>query len=349
MGSRNRNKPGYGYHFPDIIRSLGGQALKENVVTQTDSLARITPGVQETASFGHYLSRLIISLRTTLSAYLALLKVRSAVLNSVSALMGAFLASGGGIPGDTMLVLASSVGLAAAGSGAVNSYLDRDIDRIMQRTSHRPLPIGAIKPAEKALYVGISLIGIGLFISALWLSLPATLFIALGAAIYIFIYTLWLKRKTPWSVVVGGLAGSCALLAGWFAITSEFGPAPLFFSVFIFLWTPGHFWGLAIKTKEDSERANIPTLPTVYGERTASKWVALSNLALLLFSIIPYALGILGQAYLFISLIIGLIVLIANINLYLAPTAQKAWLMFKLSSPYLIIVFLAAAVDILLM
>lgn len=316
--------------------------------TQIEPLVRIIPGVQEAASFGHYLSQLIISIRTTVSAYLALLKVRSAVLNSVSALMGAFLASGGGIPWDTMLVLAASVGLAAAGSGAVNSYLDRDIDGIMQRTSHRPLPIGAIKPAAKALYAGISLIATGLVISALWLNLIAALFIALGAAIYIFIYTLWLKRKTPWSVVIGGFAGSCALLAGWFSITSEFGLAPLFFSVFIFLWTPGHFWGLAIKTKEDSERANIPTLPTIYGEKIASRWVALSNTALLLFSIIPYALGILGQVYVIISLIIGLIVLRASIKLYLAPTAQKAWLIFKLSSPYLIIVFLAAVVDILL-
>jgi protoheme IX farnesyltransferase len=219
----------------------------------------------------------------------------------------------------------------------------------MQRTSQRPLPLDRIKPAEKALYAGIFLVIIGLIISALWLNLLTTLFIVLGAAIYIFVYTMWLKRKTPWSVVVGGLSGSCALLAGWFSVTTGFGWPPLLFSIFVFLWTPGHFWGLAIRAKDDSERANIPTLPTIYGERIAAKWTALSNMVLIPLSIIPYALGILGEAYLFISLIIGLIVLIANIKLYFAPTAQQAWTVFKVSSLYLVIVYLAVAIDVLLM
>jgi protoheme IX farnesyltransferase len=160
---------------------------------------------------------------------------------------------------------------------------------------------------------------------------------------------MWLKRKTPWSIVIGGLAGSCALLAGWFSVTTSFGLPLLLFSTFVFLWTPGHFWGLAIRTKDDSERANIPTLPTVYGVRIASRWTALSNMVLIPLSIIPYALGILGQTYLFISLIIGLIVLTANIELYFTPTAQKAWTAFKLSSPYLAIVYLAVVIDVLLM
>ena len=219
-----------------------------------------------------------------------------------------------------------SVGLAAAGSGALNSYLYRDIDKVMQRTSQRPLPFGRIKPVEKALYAGILLVIIGLIITAVWLNLLTTLFIALGTVIYIFVYTMWLKRKTPWSVVIGGLAGSCALLAGWFSVTTNFGLSPLLFSILIFLWTPGHFWGLAIRTKDDNERANIPTLPTTYGERIASKWAAISNIALIPFSIIPYALGIFGEAYLLIVLLTGLIVFIANIKLYIAPTVEKAWM-----------------------
>ncbi len=287
-------------------------------------------------------------MRTTVSAYLALLKVRSTILNSVSALMGAFLASGGVIPWDITLALAASVGLAAAGSGAVNSYLDRGIDGIMRRTSHRPLPIGAIKPAEKALYTGISLIATGLVISALWLNIVAVLFIALGATIYIFVYTLWLKRKTPWSVVIGGIAGSSALLAGWFAITSEFGLVPLFFSVFIFLWTPGHFWGLAIRTKEESLQANIPTLATRYDIRTASKWTALSNILILPIAVIPYLIGLMNEIYLIITLAAGLVILLSNIKLFRTPTARQAWTVFKVSSPYLAIVYLAAFIDILI-
>ena len=278
---------------------------------------------------------------------MALLKLRSATLNSLSALLGVLLAAGSGISWDTASIAVIAVWLVAAGSGAINSYLDRDIDRVMQRTSLRPLPLGSIKPAEKARYGGTFLVVTGLIISLVWLNLLATLFIALGAAIYIFVYTMWLKRKTPWSIIVGGLAGSCALLAGWFSVTTGFGLLPLLLSMLVFLWTPGHFWGLAIRAKDDSERANIPTLATIYGQRTAAKWAALANMALLPFSIIPYALGILGEAYLFTSLLIGLVILVSNVRLYFAPTAQKAWAVFKLSSPYLAVVYMAVAIDIL--
>ncbi len=285
----------------------------------------------------------------TAAAYLSLLKLRSATLNSLSALMGMLLATGSGIPWGTASILFTSVWLVAAGSGALNSYLDRDIDRVMHRTSQRPLPLGSIKPAEKARNAGMFLVIIGMIMAAVGLNLLTTLFIALGAAIYILVYTRWLKRKTPWSVVIGGLAGSCALLAGWFSVTTHFGLVPLLLSIFIFLWTPGHFWGLAIKTEDDSQRAGIPTLPTTYGERKAARWTALANLVLIPLSIVPYALGLLGEAYLLIALISGLIVLTANIKLYITPTAQKAWMAFKLSSPYLAVVYLAIAVDVLLM
>ncbi len=285
---------------------------------------------------------------TMVAAYIGLLKIRSAALNAFSALVGLLLATGGGVEWNTALILVVSVGLAAAGSGTLNSYLDRDIDKVMHRTLQRPLPSGRIEPAEKVLYAGILLVMGGLILSVVVLGLLATLFIALGVIIYVFVYTIWLKRKTPWSVVIGGVAGSCALLAGWASASTSFGWLPLLFSIFVFLWTPGHFWGLAIRTKGDNEQANIPTLPTIYGERVASKWVALSNMALVPFSAIPYALGMLGEVYFFISLAIGLVLLISNINLYFTPTAQKAWMVFKLSSLYLATVYIAVLVDIFL-
>ena len=322
--------------------------MKRNQLSLAQPLPHTSTSAYVPANFWGDIKGLSQRVGTTVAAYIALLKLPSAALNSLSALVGVLLAAGSGIPWNTTFILIMSVGLAAAGSGVLNSYLDRDIDRVMQRTSQRPLPFGRIKPAEKALYTGILLVVIGLIISAVWLNLLTTLFIALGAAIYIFVYTMWLKRKTPWSVVIGGLAGSCALLAGWFSVTTVFGLSPLLFGIFVFLWTPGHFWGLAIRTKDDSEQANIPTLPTIYGERTASRWTALSNIVLVPLSIIPYALGILGEAYLFMSLGAGLIILIPNIKLYFAPTAQRAWTAFKLSSLYLTIVYLAMAIDILL-
>ena len=277
-----------------------------------------------------------------------LLKLRSAALNSLSALVGSCLAAGGHIPWEATFISTLAVGLAAAGSGALNSYIDRDIDKVMHRTCRRPLPMGIIKPAEKALFAGVFLVALGLIISAVWVNIAVTLFIASGSAIYIIVYTMWLKRETPWSIFIGGFAGICAFLAGWSAVTTTFSLFYLLFCIFVYLWTIGHFGGIAIKIKDDSERAGIPTLSTVYGEKTASKWTALSNMALFPLSIIPYLLGILNEVYLFISLIIGAIVLTANIKLYFYPTAQNAWTVFKLSGPYLAIVYLALAVDILL-
>ncbi len=322
--------------------------MKQNLFTLAQPLSRHLDDADVATSFSSFWKSFRHQVWAKVTVYISLLKVRSATLNSLSALMGVFLAAGSGISWVIASVAVISVWLVAAGCGALNSYLDRDIDKVMHRTSRRPLPFGVIKSVEKALYAGIFLIAIGLIASAVWLNLLATLFIALGATIYILVYTMWLKRKTPWSVVIGGLAGSCALLAGWFSVTTSFGLLPLFLAIFVFLWTPGHFWGLAIRSKDDSQRANIPTLPTIYGEKTASKWTALSNIILIPLSIIPYALGIMGEAYLFISLIIGLIVLIANMRLYFTPTAQKAWTVFKISSPYLVIVYIAVAIDIFL-
>ena len=323
------------------------KTLKQNQFSVAQVLPHNLASAVAPIHFRNYWKSLIYQGWATAAVYLSLLKLRSATLNSLSALMGVLLAAGSSIPWGTASVSVISLWLAAAGSGAINSYLDRDIDKVMQRTSRRPLPFGRIKPAEKALYAGIFLVIVGLIVSAVWLKLLTTLFIALGASIYIFVYTMWLKRKTPWSVVIGGLAGSCALLAGWFSVNTSLGLPPLLISLFIFLWTLGHFWSLAIRTQDDSQRANIPTLPSIYGERIAAKWTAVSNMGLIPLSIIPYALGILGEAYLFISLIIGLIILIPNIRLYLAPTAQRAWTVFKISSPYLAIVYIAVAVDIL--
>ena len=324
------------------------KALKQNQFSLVQPLPHNFPSADVSTHVRSYWKSLIYRVWATAAAYMSLLKLRSATLNSLSALMGMLLAAGSGISWSMASSLIISVWLVAAGSGALNSYLDRDIDKVMHRTSRRPLPFGRIKPAEKALYTGMLLVSAGLIISSVWLSWLATLFIALGAVIYIFVYTMWLKRKTPWGIVIGGLAGSCALLAGWASVTASFSLSPLLFSVFIFLWTPGHFWGLAIRTKDDCERANLPTLPTIYGERVASKWAALSNIVLLPLSTIPYILGMLGEPYLFISLVGGLIVLAVNIKLYLTPTPQNAWTAFKLSSPYLAIVYLAVAVDIFL-
>ena len=319
--------------------------LEQSILLQ--SLSHILSGANVATHSQGYFGSFLRRTWSALSAYMLLLKLRSATLNSLSALVGSLLAAGGHFPWKAAFISTLAVWLAAAGSGALNSYIDRDIDKVMHRTCRRPLPLGIIKPAEKALYAGIFLVIIGLIISAVWVNIVVTLFIASGAAIYIIVYTMWLKRETPLSIVIGGFAGICALLAGWSTVTTTFSLSSLLFSIFVYLWTIGHFGGLAIKIQDDSERANIPTLSTVYGEKAASKWTALANMVLFPLSIIPYLLGILNEVYLFISLIIGVIVLTANIKLYFSPTTRTAWTVFKLSSPYLATVYLTSVVDIL--
>lgn len=279
--------------------------------------------------------------RNGIAAYISLLKLRSAGLNALSGVTGIVLAAGRGISSGHAALLVIAGGLAAVGCGAINAYFDRDIDRIMSRTTARALPSGEISPPERAVWFGLALVIAGTTISLLWINWRTTAFILLGAAIYVIVYTLWLKRRTPWSVVVGGLAGCCALLAGWFSVTSVFRPSVLVFSAFVFLWTPGHFWGLAVRTMTDSQRAGVPTLPVVYGDATAARWTAISNLILVLFSTVPFFIGILGTMYFVVVLVTGLAILVINIRLFLAPTAQRAWTVFQWSNPYLIVVYLA--------
>ncbi len=322
------------------------QTVEPQVVRPDRCLAHDTVGTDVLSGYSA-VSRSRNAWATTV-AYLSLLKLRSVVLNVFSALTGVFLAVGSRLEWETTVLMVVSLGLVAAGSGAVNSYLDRDIDRMMPRTSRRALPAGRIWPPEKAALAGLALIALGLAVSVAWLNLVTMLFIAFGAAIYIFVYTMWLKRRTPWSVVVGGLAGSCALLAGWSSTGSSFGLLPLAFATLIFLWTPGHYWGLAIWANRDSQGAGIPTLPALHGERKAARWAALSSVATVAFSAVPVVTGVLGATYLLIVGLSGLVVIAASIWLWRRPTPQRAWMTFKLSSPYLAVIYLAAIIDALL-
>ena len=217
----------------------------------------------------------------------------------------------------------------------------------MKRTSGRALPSGEISPPQRAAWFGLSLILAGIGLSLIWLNWRTSLFILLGAIVYVLVYTIWLKRRTPWSVVIGGLAGCCALLAGWFSATDAFAPSVLLFSTFIFLWTPGHFWGLAVRTMSDSQRAGVPTLPVVYGEVAAARWTAFSNILLALFAVLPFVLGILDGLYFAVALVSGLAMLALNLQLFFRPTVARAWTAFQWSNPYLILIYVAVMAAIL--
>jgi len=284
---------------------------------------------------------------STVSSYWELTKPRIVLLLDFTAL-AAFLATPSSINILRLVAVIAAGTLASGGAGALNSYLDEDIDRSMGRTSRRPIPQGDISPF-KALIFGLALIGGGLVISALYLPLLAGLFILLGAAIYVIFYTKYLKRRTSLNIVLGGSAGSCAPLAGWAAATGNLSnAAPWLMALLVFVWTPSHFWALAMRAVSDYTRARIPMLPVVVGEKKTAQYIALNT-----FLLVPLSLALVwfgfGLLYLVVAGLLGFGMIMVDVKLAMNPTKARAWTAFKFSSPYLAIVFLAMALDVRLL
>ena len=281
---------------------------------------------------------------TLVSAYWELMKPKIVLLLDFTAVM-AFLVPPATISIVRLAAVAVAGTLASGGAGALNSYFDQDIDRTMKRTSGRPIPQGEVSP-RNALLFGVSLIGIGLLVAVLLLPLIAALFVFLGAAIYVLFYTKYLKRKTTLNIVLGGSAGSCAPLAGWAAATGNLSvPAPWLMALLVFVWTPSHFWALAMRAVGDYSKAGIPMLPVVVGEKKTAQYIAINTFLLvpLSLALVPFGFGLL---YLVVAGLLGLGMIILDLKLVANPTKAQAWAAFKFSSPYLAIVFLAMALDV---
>jgi len=282
----------------------------------------------------------------SLSDYFELTKPRITPLLVFVAVGSSVVASRGLPPINVLVGLLLGGTLAASGSLSVNSYLEMDIDSKMKRTQTRPLPSHRIIPPRNALAFGLGLLAAGLVVAYLFLDLAATLFVALGAIVYIPIYTIFLKPRTSWNIVLGGFAGSCAALAGWYSVTFANQAAAWILGALVFVWTPSHFWSLAVLMEEDYTAAGIPMLPSVVGSQRASKYIVTNTLVLipvsLLLSLFLGGIGLiiyLGATLLFDALLLG-----TNIRLLRSPTKENAWLAFKFSAPYLAVVFLIAMV-----
>ncbi len=280
-----------------------------------------------------------------LLAYASLAKPKILILVVVSALASAIVAGQGNIPLSTIALLVLAVGLASAGAAFLNNYLDRDIDAVMERTKNRPLPRGIVI-SRKVLVIGIGLVAASLPI-ALRMNYLVALFLLSGALIYVMLYTMWLKRRTSLNIVIGGLAGSCAILAGWFAITTEVSLLPVLVASLVFLWTPSHFWSLALAHQESYRKANIPMLPVLAGAKKTADCILLSSGLLLLVSLLIYFLGSFHEVYLLGSLLLGGLFLVSNIRLRRHPKRERAWTNFKLSGIYLLGLFLVMVLDVL--
>ncbi len=270
-------------------------------------------------------------------SYAELVKPKVTVLNLAVGVI-CFILAGGAVLSSQFLLFAVAGALVAGGCGAVNCWYDRDIDAAMDRTSRRSIPGGRVH-AGHAFFFGGILLAAGLAIMALKFP-PLTLaFAATGAAIYLAVYTAWLKRSSPANIVVGGIAGSCAALSGWAAAGGAFpAAAPLFIAVLGFLWTPGHFWSLAIRRSEEYRSAGVPMLPVIAGpERTASA-VRSWNLATVIFALLPPFIGLTGPLYLAAALPAGLLYGSGSFRLSLSPENAVAERLFHLSNVFLVVI-----------
>ena len=234
-------------------------------------------------------------------------------------------------------------GLASAGSSALNHYYDRDIDPLMTRTITRPIPSGRIKPNSVLIY-GLAVSVISVVYGALALNFVSAFFIALGIFFYVIIYTAWLKRLNSSNIVIGGFAGSAASMAGWSAATGSMDVLGFLIGFLVFVWTPSHFWCLAMKMKDEYSAAKVPMLPVLIGMQKTSKYILINTLILLPYSLMLYAFGM-GLVYVAIAAASGGLMLVYHYKLTKSPTSEFAWKAYKVTAPYLTIIFLAVALD----
>jgi protoheme IX farnesyltransferase len=239
------------------------------------------------------------------------------------------------------IIIAGS--LASAGSSALNHYYDKDIDPLMKRTSTRPIPSGRMK-AKHVLIYGIVVSAASVIYAGVTLNLVSTFFIALGIFFYVVIYTIWLKRLNSSNIVIGGFAGSAASMAGWAAATGSMDILGFLIGFLVFVWTPSHFWCLAMKIRDDYAEAKVPMLPVMIGMQKTSNYILVNTAILLPYSLLLYVFG-LGIVYLAIAAVSGGLMLVYHYRLTKNPTSEFAWKAYKVTAPYLTIIFVGIALD----
>ena len=284
--------------------------------------------------------------------WIALLKPRVMTLVVFTGLVGLVVA-----PGHLHPVLAFTavlcIAVGAGAAGAINMWYDRDIDAVMRRTARRPIPAGRVRPGE-ALGFGVFLAVASVLVMGLATNAAAAAGLAFSIVFYVFVYTIWLKRRTPQNIVIGGAAGAFPPVIGWMAVTGRIDLLPLLLFAIVFFWTPPHFWSLSLWAHDDYRRAGVPMLPVVAGAR-ATRWQIFAYaLALMPISLLPWALHLTGAVYGLAALALG------------AGFVASAWRVlrdrqdargvsqtrdaparaaFKFSILYLFVLFLAVAVD----
>jgi heme o synthase len=288
----------------------------------------------------------------TVGDWIALLKPRVMTLVVFTGLIGLLIAPGHLHP-VLRLTAVLCIAVASGAAGAINMWYDRDIDALMRRTRRRPIPAGRIEAGE-ALGFGVTLAAGSVIVMGLATNIAAALLLALSIAFYVFVYTVWLKRRTPQNIVIGGAAGAFPPVIGWAAVTGSVDLVPVILFAIVFFWTPPHFWSLALFASSDYERAGVPMLPVVAGAKETRRQILLYTLLLVPVSLLPWAVGFSGPVYLGAALMLGAGFLVSavrvvrdrqdaqGISLTRDVPAKAA---FRFSILYLFLLFGALALD----
>jgi protoheme IX farnesyltransferase len=278
------------------------------------------------------------------SAYVALTKPRIIELLLVTTVPTMIVADRG-LP-SPWLILATLVGgtLAAGGANAINMYVDRDIDKLMNRTRKRPLVTGAVTPRNALIFaIGLELAAA---VELATLVNPLSAVLALSATLfYVFVYTIWLKRTSTQNIVIGGAAGAVPVLVGWAAVTNSLGLAPIVLFGVIFWWTPPHFWALAIRYREDYAAADVPMLPVVVSLRATARRMVGYTLVLWATTLLFWPVGNMGGIYAVSATALGALFTYYAVQLVKNATPERAMRLFGYSITYVTLLFGAMAID----
>ena len=246
------------------------------------------------------------------------------------------------------IITAVAITSGCAGCNALTNYVDRDIDAVMNRTRHRPIPSGRIRPAA-GLRFGLTLVAISILLS-FTLNLLSVLWMTLGVLDNVGVYSLLLKRRSALNILLGGFSGGLPVLFGWSAATvgpiGSISLLPILMAGLVFLWIPIHIWFLAVTYRADYAKVGVPMLPVVIGSIPAIRLIVIFSMIFFPFSIGVYLLGHFGLVYGLVALAGGLVILIGSVWVLYKPTETNAWKMFKITSPYLFLLFLAMIIDV---
>ena len=284
------------------------------------------------------------TLQRRIRGYIALTKPRIIELLLVTTVPTMVVAERG-LP-SLWLIVATVLGgtLAAGGANAINMYVDRDIDRLMQRTQNRPLVTGVVQP-RGALIFAVSIEVIAFAWLWAFVNLLSAVLAVSACLFYVFIYTLWLKRTSKSNIVIGGAAGAAPVLIGWSAVTNSLDWAPVVLFAVIFYWTPPHFWALAIKYKDDYEAADVPMLPVVASLRTTAIRILVYTVVLWGLTLVFAPVADMGLFYTASAVVLGGIFTAMAVSVLRTPTTAKAMALFGYSITYVTLLFAAMAVD----